>query len=107
MARISVTVNGSAVTMTDDEMIAIVRDRPDHPISKALKTKFNPSELSKADFSAALTAEQRTIVGNDPVSAWTHQSVIGRLKSQGTPAALRAAAEMEIAIIAQQLSGST
>jgi hypothetical protein len=94
---IVVTVDGKTVTLTDAEKTELAQRVPS--VKAALPSGDQPS----VDWAAALTADQRTIVGSDGPEAWTPEALIARWRAGGAPLPrAQAAAQLEIAVIAQK-----
>lgn len=95
---IVMTVDGKAVALTDADKAEIAQR------VQAVKDALPPADQASVDWQAALTAEQRVIVGSNGPEQWTPSALVARWKtSRGTATTLgSAAAELEIALIAEQ-----
>lgn len=94
---IVVTVDGKAVTLTDSEKTELAQR------VLAVKVALPTADQTAVDWSAALTADQRAIVGTGTPEQWTPETLVTRWKAGGplfSPAS--AAAQLEIALIAQK-----
>lgn len=90
------TVDGRTVTLTDGEKTEIAQRVP------AVKAALPPADQGSVDWQAALTADQRTIVGADAPEAWTPQALAARWRTGGAPLPrVQAAAQLEISLVAQ------
>jgi hypothetical protein len=94
---ITVTVDGKTVTLTDAEKTELAQRVA--AVKAALPTGDQPS----VDWHAALTADQRAIVGTDGPDAWTPAELVARWRAGGTALTrAQAAAQLEVALIAQK-----
>lgn len=99
-APMTLTVDGRAVPLTGEERAAIAKAVP------AIRAALPPADQAVVDFSAALTADQRAVVGADTAEQWTPTALITRWRSGGAPIPRATAArDLEIALVAQSLVG--
>lgn len=94
---IVVTVDGKTVTLTDAEKTELAQR------VAAVKAALPSGDQPSVDWAAALTADQRTIVGEDLPTAWTPEALAARWRGGGAPLPrAQAAAQLEIALVAQK-----
>jgi hypothetical protein len=94
---IVVTVDGKTVTLTDAEKTELAQR------VAAIKAALPSGDQPSVDWNAALTADQRAIVGSDLPDAWTPEALVARWRSGGAPLPrAQAAAQLEVALIAQK-----
>jgi hypothetical protein len=94
---ITVTVDGRAVALTDAEKTELAQRVP------AVKAALPVADQPAVDWQAALTADQRAIVGDSAPTVWAPEALISRWKVGGEPLPrAEAAAQLEIAVIAQK-----
>lgn len=98
-APMTVTVNGSPVTLTAEDREAIAR------ASAAVRAALPVADREQVDWQAALTADQRLIVGSDGPEAWLPSALVARWRASGMTqiTRARAAAEVEIAQVARRV----
>lgn len=104
-SKIPVAIDGEVIDLTDEDLYAIVRDKPDHPLSVALRAKFDAEEVAKVDFFALLNADQRRLaeeLGLLTAEAWLPTELVTRWKGRKELSAPRAAAELEVSLLAQR-----
>lgn len=95
---IVMTVDGRPVALTDANK-ADIAQRID-----AVKDALPAADRASVEWGAALTTDQRAIVGEETPEQWTPQAVLDRWKSSRGTAISQgdAAAQLEIALISQK-----
>ena len=94
---VTVIVDGKTVDLTDAQKAELARRVP------AVKEALPVADQGSVDWQAALTADQRAIVGADLPEAWLPAALAARWRTGGAPLPrATAAAQLEIALVAQQ-----